>query len=281
MTDGTIDVSGVLNISDELDVAGGTITQSGGIINIKSYVGGGNGTTTANKFDMAAGTLNLNGGTLNLYGQVNSSSYTSMTIASGVTLNATTGHTTVITSNTTSNEDMYIDLNGKSLGNLTINLGGHEVYMNTDMNVLGNLTLTDGTFETSGNTLYLGSSSSNASISGGSASSYIVAYDNSGTIGKVVHYVNSNDTYNFPIGDANNYTPITLTLNSGTLSSANVTAYTMGRKVDGMSDDIQTNINRSWSIEPSGITSPSYDVSYTTPPENGLVISYLILPQCN
>ena len=37
----------------------------------------------------------------------------------------------------------------------------------------------------------------------------------------------------------------------------------MARKVDGMSDDVQTNINRSWSIEPSGITSPSYDVSYT------------------
>ena len=266
VSSGTIDVSGgTLNISDEFDIEDGTVTQSGGVINIKSYVGSAQG-NSANKFDMSAGTLNLLGGTLNLLGQkATEPYYTAMNVASGVTVNASTGHTTVISSNNSSSndEDIYLELNGKSLGNLTINLGGHEVFMNTDMNVLGNLTLTEGIFETSGNTLYLGSSSSNATISGGSASSYIVAYDNSGTIGKVVHYVNSNDTYNFPIGDANNYTPITLTLSSGTLSSANLTAYTMGRKVDGMSDDIQTNINRSWSIEPSGITSPSYDVSYT------------------
>ena len=266
MTSGLVDISGgTLNIVDEFDIEDGTVNQSGGTINVRSYEGSAQG-SSANKFDMSAGTLNLSGGTLNLLGQKSTEPvYTAMNIASGVALNASTGHTTVISSNNSSSndEDIYLELNGKSLGNLTINLGGHEVYMNTDLNVLGNLTLTDGTFETSGNTLYLGSSSSSATISGGSSSSYIVAFDNSGTIGKVVHYVNSNDTYNFPIGDANNYTPITLTLNSGTLSSANLTAYTMARKVDGLSDDVQTNINRSWSIEPSGITSPSYDVSYT------------------
>ena len=44
------------------------LIQSGGTINIKSYVGSGNGSSSA-KFEMDAGTLNLTGGTLRLNGQ--------------------------------------------------------------------------------------------------------------------------------------------------------------------------------------------------------------------
>ena len=156
MTSGAIDVSGgTLNVLDELDVEDGTITQSGGTINIKSYVGSANG-TSANKFDMAAGTLNLTGGTLNLNGQVANTSYTAMTVASGVTVNSTVNHTTVITTNnTTSNdEDMYIDLNGKSLGNVTVSLNGHKVVLKSDVVVLNEFILnSDGTIDLTSNTL--------------------------------------------------------------------------------------------------------------------------------
>ena len=266
MTDGTIDVSGgVLNIADELDVADGTITQSGGIINIKSYVGGGDGTTTANKFDMTAGTLNLNGGTLNLYGQVNSSSYTAMTIASGVTLNATTGHTTVITSNNTTgnDEDMYIDLNGKSLGNVTVNLNGHELYLNNNLNVLGTLTLTNGLVVLGNKQLSLGTNgSSDGTISGGSSTAYVVAEVNGGDPGKLVHNVNNaTGVYFFPIGDTK-YVPVTVTLNSASLSNATIYAYTAPTKISTMSDNLERRLNRSWTVEPTGITNPNYDITY-------------------
>ena len=251
---GVIDISGgTLNVVDQFDMSGGTLNQSGGILNVKSYVGSSNGSSAENKFDITAGTINFTGGTLNLLGQVSSSTKTAMSIASGVSLTASTSHTTVVESNNSSSndEDIYLDLNGKSLGNLTINLGGHETYLNSDLNVLGTLTLTDGVVETVGNTLYLGSNSNNATISGGSSSSYVIAYDNNGTIGKVVHYVNSNSTYNFPVGDAGNYAPVDLE------------CYTMGRKIDSLSDNIETHINRSWSIEPTGVTNPNYNINYT------------------
>ena len=125
------------------------------------------------------------------------------------------------------------------------------------------MTLTDGVVETVGNTLYLGSNSNNATISGGSSSSYVIAYDNNGTIGKVVHYVNSNSTYNFPVGDAGNYAPVDLEFVSGTYSNAELECYTMGRKIDSLSDNIETHINRSWSIEPTGVTNPNYNINYT------------------
>lgn len=263
---GVIDISGgTLNVVDQFDMSGGTLNQSGGILNVKSYVGSSQGSSAENKFDITAGTINFTGGTLNLLGQVSSSTKTAMSIASGVSLTANTSHTTVVESNNSSSndEDIYLDLNGKSLGNLTINLGGHETYLNSDLNVLGTLTLTDGVVETAGNTLYLGSNSNNATISGGSASSYVIAYDNNGTIGKVVHYVNSNSTYNFPVGDASNYTPLDLEFVSGNYSNAELECYTMGRKIDGLSDNIETHINRSWSIEPTGITNPNYNINYT------------------
>jgi hypothetical protein len=263
---GVIDISGgTLNVVDQFDMSGGTLNQSGGILNVKSYVGSSNGSSAENKFDITAGTINFTGGTLNLLGQVSSSTKTAMSIASGVSLTASTSHTTVVESNNSSSndEDIYLDLNGKSLGNLTINLGGHETYLNSDLNVLGTLTLTDGVVETVGNTLYLGSNSNNATISGGSSSSYVIAYDNNGTIGKVVHYVNSNSTYNFPVGDAGNYAPVDLEFVSGTYSNAELECYTMGRKIDSLSDNIETHINRSWSIEPTGVTNPNYNINYT------------------
>jgi hypothetical protein len=262
---GVIDISGgTLNVVDQFDMSGGTLNQSGGILNVKSYVGSSEGSSAENKFDITAGTINFTGGTLNLLGQVSSSTKTAMSIASGVSLTANTSHTTVVESNNSSSndEDIYLDLNGKSLGNLTINLGGHETYLNSNLNVLGTLTLTDGVVETIGNTLYLGSNSNNATISGGSSTSYVIAYDNNGTIGKVVHYINSNSIYNFPVGDASNYAPVELEFVSGAYSNAEVECYTMGRKVDGLSDNIETHINRSWSVEPTGVTNPSYNINY-------------------
>ena len=271
LTSGTIDVSGgTLNIYDELDIDNGTLNQSGGTINIKAYVGGGNG-TSSNKFDVTTGTLNLTGGTLNLLGQkATEPVYTAMTVAPGATLNATTGHTTVITTNNTSSndEDMYIDLNGKSLGNVTVDLNGHDLYLNNNLNILGTLTLTGGLVQLGNKQLSIGvNGSSDGSISGGSSSSYIVADLNGGDPGKLIRNINSSSgTYEFPIGAPAKYAPMTLTFTSGTLSNASVEAYTSPNRVTGMSASLERRLDRSWTVEPTGITNPNYSISYTYDP---------------
>lgn len=146
--------------------------------------------------------------------------------------------------------------------NLTVNgVGAKTLYGNTNVN--STLTLSNGLVYTSGYTLTIGTSSSNGSISGGSASCYLVAYDNSGTIGYVKQFVNSNASYAFPIGDATNYTPLTFILSAGTLTSAYLTVYTKATKIPGLNTDITSYINRYWDVSPSGISSPTYDISYT------------------
>ena len=145
MTNGTLEISaGILNINDELDVADGTITQTGGTINIKNYVGSANGTSTG-KFVMDAGNLNLTSGTLRINGQTESSasSNPAMNIAVGVTVNANANHTTLNQSNNTSSddEDIYLNINGHNLGALSINLSGHEVYLQSAIGLEGNLIL--------------------------------------------------------------------------------------------------------------------------------------------
>ena len=204
MTSGTMDVSnGILNIADELDVSNGTITQSGGTINIKSYVGSGHGSSSA-KFEMDAGTLNLTGGTLRLNGQTttSASSNPAMKIASGVSVTATSSHTTLIQSNnsTSNDEDIYIDMNGNNLGALTLNLTEQEVIINSNVTLNGNLTFTSGDISTNAYTLTLSSSST---VSGADDSKHL-----NGTCAKIT---SSTSAFTFPVGDGTRYRPITLT----------------------------------------------------------------------
>jgi|GEM_PF-2456863 len=140
--------------------------------------------------------------------------------------------------------------------------GGVSLTVNST--VTNTLTLTSGKLTVQGYTLAIGTGSANGSISGGSSTAYIVAYDNSGTIGYVKRFVNSNAAYSYPIGDASNYVPLTFTLTSATLSSAYLTAFTKATKVTGLNASITTNyIARHWNLTESGFTSPTYDISYT------------------
>lgn len=141
--------------------------------------------------------------------------------------------------------------------------GGGYVQLSSDTWASTNFTLTSGTIRTGAYTLILGNVGANATISGGSSSAYIVAYDNSGTIGYVKQYLNSNTSYSFPIGDASNYTPYTFTLTSATLSNAYLTTYTKATKVTGLNSSITQYVNRFWDVTPSGITSPTYTIAYT------------------
>jgi hypothetical protein len=153
-----------------------------------------------------------------------------------------------------------------TFGTLTIN-NSNGVSIGANITAANTLNLTSGKLSLGAFTLSLGTSSSNATVAGASASSYVVAYDNAGTIGYLKHFVNTTvSSYVFPIGDASNYTPLTFTLNSGTLSSAYLTAYTKAGKISGMNADISYYVNRYWEITPSGFTIPNYDINYTYVP---------------
>ena len=151
--------------------------------------------------------------------------------------------------------------------NLTIeNLS--NVKMLSDLTVLNTLTLTNGKFIVDfGKTLYIGtnvSPVSNGTITGASGSSYIVAYDNGVGIGSVKRVINSagSTLYEFPIGDLTNYTPLSYTLVSGTLSNATLTVYTKPSKIFGLNVQLSNYLNRYWEVLPSGITNSVYNVSF-------------------
>ncbi len=148
-----------------------------------------------------------------------------------------------------------------SFSNLTINKSGGTLTASKDMTITGTLDLTSGILDMNSKALTMGTSSANGTITGGSASSYIVALDAT-TPSKLIHWVNStsNATYSFPIGTGSKYTPVTVVMKGGTLSNASIQVWTKNSKVTGMSNAMSCHLNRAWFVEPTGITSPTYDI---------------------
>jgi hypothetical protein len=194
--------------------------------------------------------LNLNGQNLNLTGNI--------------TINGTfTPGSGTITLSGSANQTLD-GASALSFSNLTINKTGGTLTAQKDMTITGVLTLTNGILDMNSKTLTMGTVSANGTISGGSASSYIVAL-NGTTPSKVIHNVNStsNATYSFPIGTGSVYTPVTLTLKSGGLDpGASIQVWTKNAKVTGLNPNLLKTLNRSWYVEQTGIASPSYDISY-------------------
>ena len=152
---GALDISGgTLNVSDCIDIETGTFTQTGGVVNVKTYTSG-NGDSD-HKFAMDAGTLNLTGGTMNLLDEHEDADHYSMYISSGVTTASNVAHTINILTNDASNdEDRYIDFGDASnaIGNLTFDLTSHELYFKSNADILGDLTATNGDIDVSSYTV--------------------------------------------------------------------------------------------------------------------------------
>lgn len=155
--------------------------------------------------------------------------------------------------------------NDPNFNSITIN-NSAGVVLGRNTTVRNTLTLTNGKLTVQGYTLTLGTSSSNATISGASTSRYIVAYDNNGTIGKIKQFINSAEStsYSFPVGDVTNYTPLTYTQTGGTVGSgAFLEVYTKPSKITGLNAAFSTYINRYWDVTSSGMTNPIYNISYS------------------
>jgi autotransporter-associated beta strand protein len=182
-------------------------------------------------------------------------------------INRTTGNinasnaSAVIVFNGSSSQNIPSSTFTGNINSLTIN-NASGVILNDNTTVANTLTLTSGLLDMNSKTLTIGTSSANGTISGGSATSYVIAVTDGTNTSKLIHRVNSssNTQYVFPIGTTTKYTPVQLNLKGGTLSNAHIEVYTKNGMVTGMNSGLSCHLNRSWFVEPTGITSPSYDI---------------------
>lgn len=230
-----------------------TINNSGGVNLSTSKQINGVLTFTSGKLAIGSNTLALAG---TVSGMSANNSFTGS--ASSVLSITGTGTLGTLYFNQTSPETTNL------LSTLTMNRTSTGLFtLGNNVSVTSTLTLTNGLIYTGSNTLSVGTAAANGSISGGSSNSYVVAYDNNGTIGSLKHFVKLVGTFSFPIGDPSSYSPISVTLASATLTSASITAYTKAEKIPGLSLSITNYLNRYWELTPSGIDGPLYSVTYT------------------
>jgi hypothetical protein len=149
----------------------------------------------------------------------------------------------------------------RSLVNLTVNnTAGGAVISGGNLTVNGALTLTKGLLDIGSNDLILGSS---ATIGGAPADSAMVVSTGTGTVKKAVGAVPFQFT--FPVGDKTGtaeYSPVNITLSSGTLSSAYIGVTVSNAKYSNNSSSTDY-INRSWTLTANGITSPVHTDTVT------------------
>jgi hypothetical protein len=264
----TVNCSGTTTTDANSTVAG-NLTITGGTLSV-----GNNFTLGITGNSSITGTLTLGGSgvktftgnsTINSSGTLNVSGSGAYSIAGNFTNNGNFSPGTAILSLNGGGTQTLDGASALSFSNVTINKTGGTLTAQKDMTITGTLTLTNGILDMNSKTLTMGTSSANGTITGGSASSYIVALDGT-TPSKLIHRVNStsNVTYSFPIGTGSVYTPVIITMKGGGLDpGASIQVWTKNSKVTGINPNLSRNLNRSWYVIQSGITSPSYDITYT------------------
>ena len=154
--------------------------------------------------------------------------------------------------------ETFYDLDiAAATGNITLG-------SNSDIIVLNNLNFVSNKLDmnTTGNTITVGTATTNGSITGFDSNKYIISHD-----GEIIIYTNTNAVYTYPFGDASNYTPFELTLNAGAQTGAFITGK-MAMETHPNIDVLNTFqfIERYWDIVPTGLTTspiPDYDVKYS------------------
>ncbi|MFY7883488.1 MAG: beta strand repeat-containing protein, partial [Dolichospermum sp.] len=199
---------------------------------------------------------------------------TSLTVNSGGTLKvgslsgsgALAANVTVTT--TTLSTGSTLEYNGagaqfataRTVTNLTVN-NGSTLTLTGNVVVNNTLTLTSGVVTTGANTLTVGVSGTAGTISGASASSYV-----NGTLRLFVNNAAA-PTASFAIGDASNYTPVTVAFNGTTSGSGSLTASTTSGAHPSLSTsgiNASKLANRYWTLTNSGITGfTSYAPTFT------------------
>jgi hypothetical protein len=218
-----------------------TVPNAGSFSSENIYIGANATVTFAN-----GASINVKGNFIN-NGNFNAGSGT-------VTMNGSTAQSIGGSAATTFNNLIINNSAGVSL---------NVIGVNNNPIVNGTLTLTNGRLSLGSNNLILGTT---ASIAGTPSASNMIVISGSGELRKRFPSGISNQLpFTFPVGTTaggNEYTPVELDFNSGNFSSE---AYVGVRVVDQrssfMSNSIVNYVNRNWIVEPSGITSPNYDIT--------------------
>ena len=141
-----------------------------------------------------------------------------------------------------------------TLNNLTLNRA-NGISLTGDVSVEGTLALSDGWLNLNNQTLSIGNS---GSISGTpSASKHIMA--TSGTLRKNFA---STGSFNYPVGDGTNYTPINLNFTSGSFASAYAEVDLTTSKHPNNSSSSHY-ISRYWTVSSSGISGFNCNITAT------------------
>jgi hypothetical protein len=131
-------------------------------------------------------------------------------------------------------------------------LGNVIATSGTAINVTNNLNFVTGKFILNGtNLITVGSASASGSITGVTPSKYLVTYSG-GNSSTLKRFTNSNSVYNFPVGDATNYTPIDLTLYNGSATGSFITGSVTATSHPQIGTSLNY-LNRYWSMEQTGL----------------------------
>lgn len=135
----------------------------------------------------------------------------------------------------------------------------------TDLLKLGtDVDLGKGKLDLNGYDLTLGTTSSNGTVTGGYADSYVITWDGAAN-GRLIHQVNSlSTTYTYPLGDLSDYTPFELIMQDADLPLNNASIAAAAKAEAHPQLGTCTNyLNRYWSVEETNLSNPEFDVNYT------------------
>ncbi len=248
----TLGASPTITVTANTLTEGGTINNSG-----QSITTAGAGTFSLGSQAVTLGSLTIGTGTfvstsntLNLAGNFsNSGTFTPSAVLGSGTVNFNGAAGSQVIGGTTNTQ-----FNNASIATT----GGGTVTLTSPETVTGTLTITSGNLILSGSNLTM---ALGATITGGSNGNCIVT----NSTGSLIETYNGTGTYNFPVGDLANYTPLGLTFTSGT-SGGTVSIRTSNSKEANII--ASTNyLNRYWTVSQSGLGAFSCSVqgSYVAP----------------
>lgn len=146
--------------------------------------------------------------------------------------------------------------------NLTINNPSGVVLNSLNIEVQSGLNMQNGKLDLNNKQITLGTNGNNGTLTGGSSSSYIIS---GSTSAKFIRYTTTNNTtYSFPLGDATNYTPISVQFFSDPMAANTMLSVYM---INASHPNLGTStnyINRYWTVEPINLagTLTDYAVQY-------------------
>lgn len=223
-------------------------------------------TTVSNQLTLTSGSFAVGANTLTLNGQPIAGTSANLTTTTSSNL-AFGGSATGV----------FIPSSVSSLSGLTIN-NTNGVVTNSNLNLAGTLTLTNGKLDIANYNITT-SNTATASISGGSATSYI---QTSGT-GKLIRSILTTDpggwfrdiSYTYPIGDASCYTPVTLNLRLRNTTSVQPwgSLLTIGASTDATA--LETGggsyMQRNWLFSKTGTLTGTFTAVFTYGSCTGIV----------